>query len=155
MKNLLLVFADLVMNKGSSYRWIAALTMGKLRTISLVLVMSILCITFISSAMDIVLLDLQQTTASEQQLAMTSVSAVGLGIIILSFTAICLFFRKSVWGLSPAQAKDNSQSKPEPQLEYSPIVQALSVLVLDIVDERRNKRQRDPEHQEQIHVQNS
>ena len=154
MKNLLLVLADLAMNKGSSYRWIAALTMGKLRTISMVLIMSILCITFISSALNLVLLDLQQTTASQQQLAMTSVSAVGFGIIILSFAAICLFFRKSVWGLSVATAQE-PQAKSEPQLEYSPIVQALSVLVMDIVDERRNKRQRDSEHEEQIHVQNS
>lgn len=144
MKNLLLVFADLAMNKSGSYRWIAASIMNKVRIVSMVLVFSILSLIVIGSALNMVMSDLQRTTELQQSLGMTSVSAVGLAIIIGSLTAICLFFRKSFWGLDNSVKEESSrQMKSEPAVELSPIVQALSVLVMDFVDERREKRQRE------------
>lgn len=152
MKNLLLVIADLLMNKSGTYRWIAEGIMRKVRLISLVLVFSVLGLIVIGSALNMIMSDLQRATESQHQLSMTSISAVGLGMIILSLSAICLFFRKSVWGISTENVDPIPQTKTEPALELSPLMQALSVLVMDFVDERQKKRQRDPETVEQIRV---
>lgn len=154
MKNLLLVIADLVMNKSGSYRWIAALIMAKIRFVSMVLTFSILSLIVIGSALNMIMIDLQRTTESQQQLAMTSVSIVGFTMIIVALAAICLLFRRSVWGISLTAAASDSvpHSNTEPTLEASPLMQALSVLIMDFVDERREKRQRGPDTVEQIQV---
>lgn len=154
MKNLLLVIADLVMNKSGSYRWIAGSIMTKIRLVSMVLVFSVLSLIVIGSALNMIMIDLQRTTESQQQLAMTSVSVVGFTIIIVALSAICLFFRKSVWGVSTTSAAVDSipHSNSESTLEASPLMQALSVLIMDFVDERREKRQRGPDSVEQIRV---
>ena len=152
MKNLLLVFADLAMNKSGSYRWIAESIMNRIRLISMVLVFSFLGLIVIGSALNMIMSDLLRETQTQQQLAMSSVSAIGFAIIVCSLTAICLFFRKSVWGVSAvtAASEPTLQTKPESAVELSPLMQALSVLVMDFVDERRHKRQLSPEAYEQI-----
>jgi len=154
MKNLLLVFADLAMKKSGSYRWIAASIMNRMRLISMVLVFSFLGLIVIGSALNMIVSDLLRATESQQKLALTSISAIGLAIIVCSLTAICLFFRKSVWGVSDMTAATEAvpQTKSESTLELSPLMQALSVLVMDFVDERKQRRQRDPESLEQFHV---
>ena len=142
------------MNKSGSYRWIAESIMNRIRLISMVLVFSFLGLIVIGSALNMIMSDLLRETQTQQQLAMSSVSAIGFAIIVCSLTAICLFFRKSVWGVSgmTAVTEPTLQAKSESSLELSPLMQALSVLVMDYVDERRQKRQRDPESFEQIQV---
>jgi hypothetical protein len=154
MKNLLLLFADFAMNKSGTYRWIAASIMNRIRLISMVLVFSFLGLIVIGSALNMIISDLLKATESQQQLAVTSISAIGLSIVICSLAAICLFFRKSVWGVSSMSAvvEQVPQTKSESSLELSPLLQALSVLLLDFVDERREKRQRKSESFEQIRV---
>ena len=51
-----------------------------------------------------------------------------------------------------AAAEPVLQAKSESSVELSPLMQALSVLVMDFVDERRHKRQGSPESYEQIQV---
>ena len=152
MKSLLLVIADMFMNKSDSYRWIAVSIMSKIRIISMVLVFSFLSLIVIGSALNLIMADLQRTTELQQQLGVSSVSAVGLGIIILSLSAIYLFFRKSVWGINNAFAKEapTSLTKQDSALELSPLMQALSMLVMDFIDERKEKRQRESSSAGQI-----
>jgi hypothetical protein len=155
MKNLLLVFADLLTNKENDDRWIAGFIMSKLRVLSMVLVFSILGLIIIGSALNMVIMDIQRTTESQHQFAMTSVSGLGLGVIVFSISAICLFFRKSFWGVSTlaiAPVEQPPQAKTEPAFEITPIVQALSVLLLDFVEERREKRQRSSDSVEQLNA---
>ena len=145
MKNLLLILADMAMNKTGSYRWVAVSIMSKLRFLTMILVMSVLSLIVIGSALNMIMMDLQRTTEIQHQLSVTSVSAIGLGIIFCSLTAIYLFFRKSVWGLNSAETPVEEpipNLKAEQSMELSPLMQALSMLVLDFVDERREKRQR-------------
>lgn len=154
MKNLLLVIADLFLSKSGTYRWIAVLIMSKIRFISLILVLNILNLIVIGSGLNLIMSDLRQTTETQHQLALTSLSAVGFGMIILSLTAICLFFKKSFWEVSIVNAptaESTIQHMVQEKLD-SPLAKAVSALVMDYVEERRHRRQHKSKSVEQIQV---
>jgi Na+/melibiose symporter-like transporter len=150
MKNLLLIFADMFLHKSGSYRWIARSIMSRIRLISMVLMFSTLGLVLINSALTMIISDLVKTTERQQQLGMTSISGIGLAIIICSSAAICLFFRKTVWGVSslPPVSDSTTEPKRDVAFEISPLIQALSALVMEFAEERRKNRIRDFEDSE-------
>ncbi len=141
MTNLLLTIAELAIKSTSADRSISIAISSKMRIVGLAVILSLFSLILAGSALNLIIADILQSSQVQKQLALTSVSGLGLAVVFISFFAILLLFKKSFWGISSSQIEaDPGSQKKEAQFELTPLVQAISVLILDLVDERRKKR---------------
>lgn len=157
MKNLLLLVTDFLMTRSTSVRWVADYFIERVRKIAITIILSFIALIFLNAAVQMIVMDIQRSSERQQALTFTSVSIVGVSFVVLSLLAIYLFLRKSMWettgkttelvpGIPPSSLTSNSSQT----MKVSPITQAISALVMDFIEERREGRSRKTDPRSQI-----
>ena len=157
MKNLFLLVTEFLITRNASVGWIADYVIERVRKIAITIILSFIALIFLNAAVQMIVMDLQRSSERQQALTFTSVSIVGLSFVVLSLLAIYLFLRKSTWGTTGKTAEVVPELPPSPlpphlsqTLEVSPILQAISALVMDFIEERRENRSRKTDPRTQI-----
>lgn len=147
MKNFFLIVSEFLMTRNTSVRWIADEMTERIRRITMTVVMSLAALIFLNAAVQLIMTDIQRSSERQQALTFTSISLIGLFFVVLSLSAIYLFLRKSMWWATakttaevpelPLSSKMTSSSQ---SIEPSPLLHAISALVMDFIEERREER---------------
>ncbi|MFN7727566.1 MAG: hypothetical protein ACK5P7_00220 [Bdellovibrio sp.] len=110
----------------------------KIRKASLALTLGIMSLIVFGLSLTLILADFFYMSTAERTIGLSEVSIVGGILFALSVTTFAVGFSKKAWGMQPTQP---AETPPQMHSAVNPLVDAVSALIYDFIEERRSDRQ--------------
>lgn len=110
----------------------------RIRKIILAMSLGVLSMILFTLSLTLVLADFFYLHASQNQLGLSEISWVGLGLLAASIGLAVFASNRRSWGLDGLPSRRPEQSQPQ-----SPIVDSVQALIQDFIEERRHMRARE------------
>lgn len=124
------------MAHGSEHQsWLASISMAAVRRAFVLLSTALMGVIIFVGGFFTILADMIVSSRGQDSLYLSSVSAVGAGLIVLAAVIMAFSTRKALW-------QQPSQRIAVEEKTSSPLNEALAALVMDFVEERRAGRVR-------------